>query len=156
MNCGGIRGLALEDESESVSESVSTRDNAMVIILFIAGIFAPYAANINVVSVLLFPLFWLYWPPVVIESGLFILYSLMYGLPGYIQFAVFIYTIVGRLLYPYQMRRYLHGKSTITTTIGIGLLIELPLFLSVALAFSVIPLPICTLVAIILIQARKK
>jgi uncharacterized Tic20 family protein len=144
--------VAIQDESERPPRSDSKQNKILVLILLIAGIFAPYGIAFGPVSTLLFPLVWLYWPPVIIRSGLFFAYSLMYGLPGYIQYFLFLYTLIGRVLYPYQLRRYLHEKSTLGATLLIGLAIELPLISSVFLAFPVMPLPICTIIAYILMK----
>ncbi|MHA1962940.1 MAG: hypothetical protein ACW97G_00015 [Candidatus Thorarchaeota archaeon] len=145
--------MVLEDVSENQTRPDFRKSNVLALVLFIVGIITPYGFSFTPPNwVILSPVVWIYGPTIVFNPGTYVLYSLIYGIPGYIQFVLFLYTIVGRLCYPFQLRRYFHGKSTISTTMIIGLMIDLPIILSAVLVFPVYPLPISTLIAFVLIK----
>ena len=154
MNIGGEVKLMQPEESETQTRSDSGKSNVVTLLMVIVGVLTPYAFVTYLAGwVFLTPLFWFYWPLLELDPGANVLYLLtLYGLPGVLEFVLFLYTIIGRLCYPYQMRRYFQGKSGFSTTLILGLVIELPIILSLALVMPVYPLPISTLIAIILMK----
>jgi hypothetical protein len=125
----------------------------MALVMFIVGVITPFAFSSTATDWVFFTLVaWFYLPSLLIEPGSYVLYlPVLYGFPGVYEFWLFVYTIIGRLCYPYQVRRHFLGKSTIRSTLMIGLLIDLPIVLSVYLIMPVYPLPSSTLAAAALI-----
>ncbi|MFX1484389.1 MAG: hypothetical protein ACFFCP_14505 [Promethearchaeota archaeon] len=154
--------MASQYDSEDITKPSPRKVNILTIVLFLAAVLAPYAfafylANSHPYLVLLFPLIWVYFPSLDIETGATILYFLIsHSMTVILMFYLFLYTLIGRLLYPYQLRRCLLGKSSLALTVLLGLVIELPIIFSLFLFVPLNPIPILTLVSIIMVKYSER
>ena len=155
--------MASQNDSEDISKPSPRKTNILTIVLLLVGVLSPYAfafyyANSHLYLVLLSPLIWVYFPSLEIETGARILFLLpLHSIPAVLMFYLLLYTLIGRLLYPYQLRRCLQGKSSFGFTVRLGLVIELPIIFSLFLnIMRVNPFPISTLVAIILVKYSER
>ncbi|MFW9808097.1 MAG: hypothetical protein ACFFE6_01845 [Candidatus Thorarchaeota archaeon] len=154
--------MASQDDGEDVTKPSPRKISILTIVLLLVAVLAPYAfafyfANSHPYLVLLFPLIWVYFPSLEIESGAKILDFLpSHSMTVILMFYLFLYTLIGRLLYPYQLRRCLLGKSSLALTVLLGLVIELPIIFSSFLLMPVNPFPISTIVAMILVKYSER
>ena len=153
--------MASQDDSEDITKPSPRKINILTIVLLLVAVLAPYAfafysANSHLRLVLLSPLIWVYFPSLEIETGAYILHFLTFhSITGVLMFYLFLYILIGRLLYPYQLRRCLLGKSSLAFTVLLGLVIELPIIFSLFLIALMNPFPILTLVTTIMVKYSK-
>ena len=154
--------MTSQDDGEDITRPSPRKTNILTIVLLLVVVLSPYAfalyaANSHPHLVLLSPLIWINFPSLEIDSGVNILYLFtLYGRLGILEFFLFLYTLIGRLLYPYQLRRCLLGKSSLAFTVLLGLVIELPIIFSVFLLTPANPFPISTIVAMILVKYSER
>ncbi|MFW9911547.1 MAG: hypothetical protein ACFFEU_03695 [Candidatus Thorarchaeota archaeon] len=154
--------MASQDDSGDITESSPRKINILTIVPLLVAVLAPYSfafysANSHPHLVLFFPLIWVYFPSLEIETGAKILYFLTsHSMTMILMFYLFLYTLIGRLLYPYQLRRCLLGKSSLALTVLLGLVIELPIIFSLFLIAPMIPFPILTLVSILMVKYSER
>jgi len=154
--------VASQDDSEDITKPSLRKINILTIVLLLVAVLAPYAfafysANSHPYLVLLFPLIWVYFPSLEIETGARILELLpSHSMTVILMFYLFLYVLIGRLLYPYQLRRCLLGKSSLALTVLLGLVIELPIIFSLFLIALMNPFPILTLVSIIMVKYSER